>query len=143
MGTHPIFESDFDCLTEKKMDYKVAVKTKKNLFAGTDAQVFCRLTDVNGVTTPTIWLKDETKKVLKVEKKMISASLLENILILSKMSLWLIFGNVKFGAIMMELVLIGIWQPLLLRMKKIKNLTISLSTELSKNQPLKNKLLMV
>merc|ERR1712019_322121 len=62
MGTHPIFESDFDCLTEKKMDYKVAVKTKKNLFAGTDAQVFCRLTDVNGVTTPTIWLNDETKK---------------------------------------------------------------------------------
>merc|ERR1712048_688478 len=69
MGTHPIFESDFDCLTEKKMDYKVAVKTKKNLFAGTDAQVFCRLTDVNGVTTPTIWLKDETKKSFESGKK--------------------------------------------------------------------------
>merc|ERR1711909_2054 len=31
MGTHPIFESDFDCLTEQKPDYNMAysVSTKK------------------------------------------------------------------------------------------------------------------
>merc|ERR1712147_481339 len=27
MGTHPIFESDFDCLTEKKMTLKIEIKT--------------------------------------------------------------------------------------------------------------------
>merc|ERR1712019_273709 len=110
MGTHPIFESDFDCLTEKKMDYKVAVKTKKNLFAGTDAQVFCRLTDVNGVTTPTIWLKDETKKSFESGKKDDFSFTIREHTHLIKNVLWLIYGNVKFGAIMTELVLIGIWQ---------------------------------
>merc|ERR1712048_1316604 len=32
MGTHPIFESDFDCLTEKKMAYNRGKEERERLF---------------------------------------------------------------------------------------------------------------
>merc|ERR1712168_312000 len=55
MGTHPIFESDFDCLTEVNMiSFDVEVKTADKLWAGTDDTVKISMSGpICGVTQDT------------------------------------------------------------------------------------------
>merc|ERR1711953_955976 len=67
MGTHPIFESDFDCLTETDMTGKafhIEVQTADKMWAGTDDDVQISMSGpISGVTKDTGMMKLDAQGV--------------------------------------------------------------------------------